>query len=70
MTDTLFYQNMAAALKRRDHASKAIQKWQFALAEAEAEIENLTARRNSVEAEEEDVYQAPAPMPSVVTNNP
>ena len=66
MTDTLFYQNMAAALKRRDHASKAIQKWQLALAEAEAEIQAL--RESDVKDEEEP--EAPAPMPSVVTNNP
>jgi hypothetical protein len=68
VTDTLFYQNMAAALRRRDRASKAIQKWQFEKAEAEAEIAKLTQQRGN--AQDEEIYQAPADMPSVVTNNP
>lgn len=69
MTDTLFYQNMAAALKRRDHASKAIQKWQLALAEAEAEIQALRESDTSDDKQEAaPIY--PPQMPSIVTNNP
>lgn len=56
MTDN-WYDRMAKAMAKRATAVAGVQRWQEKVAEAEAEIEALTAAR-----------EAPAPVPPVLTD--
>ena len=47
MTDAQWYENMAAAMKRRDHALKMVERWQASVVEAENEVLNLTTNQTS-----------------------
>lgn len=48
MTDAKWYEDMAAAMKERDKCITALERWNVALAAAEAKIEELRDSDDSV----------------------
>lgn len=49
-TESDWYLEMAAAMKRRDHSLRMIERWTKVRQEAEAEIQNLFTQQNTEDA--------------------
>lgn len=71
MSDTLWYQNMAKAMAKREKALNAVTRWQAAVAEAEAEIQALRDGDVAVADDKFDDVKVPnqiefhAPIPNL-----
>ena len=59
MTQDQWYVSMAAAIKRRDHAIRMLNRWQQQLADAEHQIEKLaTGAEQETVQEQEQVHDS------------
>jgi hypothetical protein len=61
MNNTKWYEDMAAALKGRDHAIKMVNRWQQQLADAEHEVARLSSMQGN---------EAQVPEPAAVMYEP
>lgn len=63
MNNTQWYEDMATALKGRDHAIKMVNRWQQQLADAERDVQRLSSMQGN-EA------QVPEPLATTVVYGP
>lgn len=54
MSNSQWYESMAKAMKAREHALIALERWQGKLTEAESEIQQLALRELAAETQEHE----------------
>ena len=65
MRDAQWYEDMAAVMKKRDHALKMVQRWESAVFEAEQAFQQLAAKAaepSPEQTQEQESSHAPAQL--------